>query len=437
MIQKTQKGLDVDLKDLAKFSDLKGLKELKDIVMNADEDSEDGLNLENLSNSELNFTNDQLVKLFKRFKSDLDGKNQSMKFEIEQILSDLNCQYSSYQVDILYKRYNKYILSTINNKDRDYSVLMLKILKSSILSLTNKNMELFYQNNGKIRMIKEKFNSALNKHNFELPGKVFISPIIKKKKLDFNNNFDLGLNNISTVFTELYKVFDQTVRVSETAEKIFKPLIDKLFPTDSNNNSNDSVIPSDTMQVSLKNMIVNFFVLLLNEDKFLKYILLSVKQKNIKVDELLYMEKLICESDDEVFRIERLINKEVKSIFEKIVNNTIKTRKENKQPKTPDNSEVSENDILDLEQMTKLSKGQVNYKLESSRKEKEVRDNTRYNTNNTNSKSKDNSNSKEKDSTRKKSGAYRKKSDNSDCSFYATEEKTIKYKNNEFLISTP
>jgi hypothetical protein len=68
----------------------------------------DDLKLMNLNKSELNLTNDQLVKLFKRFKSDLDGKNQSMKFEIDQILDDLNNQFTLHN-DSLYKRYNKYV----------------------------------------------------------------------------------------------------------------------------------------------------------------------------------------------------------------------------------------------------------------------------------------------------------------------------------------
>lgn len=77
-----------------------------DTVNNEDEDED--INLENLNKSDLNFTNDQLVKLFKRFKSDLDGKHQSIKFEIDQIFNDLNTQFS-YQIDEMYKKYNKYV----------------------------------------------------------------------------------------------------------------------------------------------------------------------------------------------------------------------------------------------------------------------------------------------------------------------------------------
>jgi len=60
-----------------------------------------------LNSNEFDFTNDQLVRLFTRFKSDFGGKNESLKFEIEQILNELNINYTSN--DVIYKRYSKYV----------------------------------------------------------------------------------------------------------------------------------------------------------------------------------------------------------------------------------------------------------------------------------------------------------------------------------------
>ena len=79
---------------------------------NLDDDSFETLELSDLKKNSLNsnefdFTNDQLVRIFKRFKSDFGGKNESLKFEIEQILTELNTIYTSN--DVIYKRYNKYV----------------------------------------------------------------------------------------------------------------------------------------------------------------------------------------------------------------------------------------------------------------------------------------------------------------------------------------
>lgn len=240
---------------------------------------------------------------------------------------------------------------------------MFKILKSSVSSICNKNFELFYQNNGKLRMIKEKFNSILLKHNLEIPEKIFISPINKKKKLDLNNNFDLGLSNINQAFIELFKVFELIVKIGEGADKIFTPLLDKLFGTNdskSNNqvnsslnliNNNDSKYDNlslnhqystNTLTISIKHLIIDTFISLINQDKFIKYTLLAVKSKGIKQDEILLMEKLINESDNQFIRAEKVINIEVKHIFEKIVNNTVNFKKELSVPITPDNSEESD-----------------------------------------------------------------------------------------------
>ena len=57
--------------------------------------------------SEINLTNEELSKIFNKFKADFGGKNESMKFEIEQVLKDINNSFTPNQV--IYKRYCKYV----------------------------------------------------------------------------------------------------------------------------------------------------------------------------------------------------------------------------------------------------------------------------------------------------------------------------------------
>ena len=217
---------------------------------------------------------------------------------------------------------------------------MLIILKISIQKIVSSNFkQIFESNPQKIKILRDKFSAILSKHNFELPDKIFIDAIQKKKKLDFNNNFGLNINDLISLFNEFNKIFNMITKISNGSEKIFKPIIEKLFPDNNINN----LSTENNNSYSIKKMIINCFADLINEDKFLKYALLAIRHKGINVDDFIQLDSLIVSSDKEFSNLEKLINREVKLIFEKIISNSIKNCNNKSIPKTPDNSEVSDN----------------------------------------------------------------------------------------------
>lgn len=344
-------------------------------------------------------------------------------------------------------------------------------------------------------MLKEKFISVQTKHNFKIPMKIFSSSCSNKEKEDMMNTINLGISNINLVFSELFKVMELIMIIAEGADRIFSPLLDKLNVNSrrlssccktenstlniisSNNCSNstsctnccdkklshsNSLDNNDNLSfnqvysnkqhqidISIYNIIVDAFVCLINSDQFLKYVLLVVKHKDLKREEISKIEKMFADSDNQQYAVDKLINKEIKEIFENVVlntNNLSSSKLEIKRPITPCNSE--ESDYINNELNDK------NDKLVSINDKKEVcKNNTNSDTKDIKSKRKcsyntaNNNANKEKDNlscisleSREKKKLklnFAKQENNSNSSIYneSINENNNKRKNNDDVIS--
>lgn len=213
--------------------------------------------------------------------------------------------------------------------------------------------------NPKRKQIKEKFETMKGKHRIELPTKVFIDSV-SKKKLDLNSNYELGINNLCLFFTELFNQFDFLARLTEELGEIFAAVIEKL-------NKKFSWFNFVDMAVSCLSDKIN-------GDSLAKYTLISIKHKGIRLDDILKIETYIVRSAETKERVNDLINEELRLMFEKIIENSEKANKEViLSPKTPANSELSDYDSMTLNDnsnhKSKAKAGDNSIKQKSARKE--------------------------------------------------------------------
>lgn len=197
---------------------------------------------------------------------------------------------------------------------------MLKITTSKITSLIECKYEEFINSSSKYKLYKDKFKSFLTKHKFDLPEKVFIDCVNKKKRLSLNNVFEFGLNNISQIFLEFTYLFKLLIAYSETLSQIFSSLILR-FP-----------------EFNLKKLVCDLLYSFINKDNFIKYCLLVMKHKSINED-LIELQKVILESQNHFSLISKKINNELKSMFEKMMNNIKNQNQVKIEPVAYDNSD--------------------------------------------------------------------------------------------------
>ena len=217
--------------------------------------------------------------------------------------------------------------SIIKSKDKDYSILMMRSIVNKMVYLIEDKYNELEKNSSKLKLLREKFNIVDLRQKIDLPSNIIIDPIGKKKKLDLNSFFDIGINTMTQVFSELYSLFYLLIKFGEQLDCIFALLINKL---DSN--------------FSIKNLIASTFYNIINNERCLKYCLIVIKHKCLKMDELLFIEKNFKDSHNHLSKLLSFINDELKAMFEKIILNSHQPKILN-DPITPDNSEtVSEED---------------------------------------------------------------------------------------------
>lgn len=217
--------------------------------------------------------------------------------------------------------------SIIKSKDKDYSILMMRSIVNKMVYLIEDKYNELEKNSSKFKLLREKFNIVDLRQKIDLPSNIIIDPIGKKKKLDLNSFFDIGINTMTQVFSELYSLFYLLIKFGEQLDCIFALLINKL---DSN--------------FSIKNLIASTFYNIINNERCLKYCLIVIKHKCLKMEELLFIEKNFKDSHNHLSKLLSFINDELKAMFEKIILNSQQPKIIN-DPITPDNSEtVSEED---------------------------------------------------------------------------------------------
>lgn len=234
------------------------------------------------------------------------------------------------------------------------------MLRTLVSKISDQLVETVYESlysNPKRKQIKDRFESIKGKHRIELPNKVFIDSV-SKKKLDLNSNYELGINNLSFIFTELFNQFDILARLTEELGEIFSAVMEKL-----NNKFS---------WFQLIDLAVSCLSEKINGDNLAKYTLISIKHKEIRLDDILKMETYIIRSNETKERVNVLINEEIRIMFEKIIENSEKESKEViLSPKTPVNSELSDYDSIIHKDTSNLkSKVKVN---ETSDKNKSAR----------------------------------------------------------------
>lgn len=210
--------------------------------------------------------------------------------------------------------------------DTDQCFMMLKTLILKLIEFIKISGENIYTNNAKLKQISTKFSNIVSKNRLELPNKVLIDDIQKKKKMDFSNNFDLGLNNLTLAFSELFKVFDLLVNLSEQLSFSFASLIERF--------------QSKYDWIDLTKLTVCVFFDFLNKDPFLKYTAIAIKNKNIRVNEIYRLEKLIFDSQGQKEKIDKMLENEMKSMFEKKFRNKNKSEESNNEGSSDDDKEI-------------------------------------------------------------------------------------------------
>jgi hypothetical protein len=292
-------------------------------------------NIEEKDDNKPDFTEKQKIDLFENFKKQLNTKETSINFEIDQLINDVYSQLSHNSIQT-FQHYTKYVSikniiyqmnSIVKSKDRDYSILMIRSIANKMINLIEDKYNEFEKNSVKLKILKEKFNIVDLKQRIDLPPNIIIDPIGKKKKLDLNSFFDIGINIMNQVFSEVYSLFYLLIKFGEQLDCIFALLLNKL---DSN--------------FSIKNLIGSTFYNIINSERCLKYCLIVIKHKCLKMEDSLFIEKNFKDSHNHLPKLLNFINDELKAMFEKILLNSQQPRILN-DPITPDNSEtVSEED---------------------------------------------------------------------------------------------
>ena len=361
IVEEDEEVITIDLKKKTLKKMIRCYKELDNLSIGIDIDCqiEKDNKATTLRKSQSNFSEDKRKGILEKFKEQLNTKETNLHFEINQIMSDVFTQLSHNNQYMSFKHYSKYINSLIKNKDDDYAVIMLKAVTNQLRIFLHEKFDEFEIKNSRLKQCRDKFESFQVKQKIQLPKLLFID-VINKKKLDLSSLCDIGLNNITLLFSDIFMFISQMLKLSEQLDQIFALLLGKFKEE----------------KFEFKKLVSSCLYTKINNDSLMKYILIAIKQKSVKTEEIALVEAMFvsCNGCNESFQL--FIDNEIKKMLDRMINNHSESNFI-QEPITPDNSQILiSDDDKDKDKAFTLSDGMIKFAIPydgESKKIKQIR----------------------------------------------------------------